>query len=82
MKYTIEATNYGCIETIELPNEETYQKRTLRIKGGCRALDEDFAEQLEKAGVSEEIIERVYEQYDDFGALEFMEIEEAFQEEK
>ena len=76
MKYSIETTDYGCIETLELSNGEKYQKRTQRIKGGCRSLDDDFSDQMEKAGIDEEIIEKAYEVYDDFGALDFMELAE------
>lgn len=76
MKYSIETTDYGCIETLEISNSEKYQKRTQRIKGGCRSLDDDFSDQMEKAGIDEEIIEKAYEVYDDFGALDFMELAE------
>ena len=31
---------------------------------------------MEKAGIDEEIIEKAYEVYDDFGALDFMELAE------
>lgn len=51
MKYSIETTDYGCIETLEISNGEKYQKRTQRIKGGCRSLDDDFSDQMEKAGI-------------------------------
>lgn len=76
MKYSIETTDYGCIEPLEISNGEKYQKRTQRIKGGCRSLDDDFSDQMEKAGIDEEIIEKAYEVYDDFGALDFMELAE------
>lgn len=79
MKYSIEITDYGCIETIELANGEKYQKRTQKTKKGYEsAFDESFSWQIRKAGICEEIIEKVYEMYDRFAFLDFMELAELF----
>lgn len=68
MKYCIETTDYGCIETIEFSNGEKFQKRT--------PMDESFSLQMRKAGICEKIIEKVHEMYDGFAVMDFMELAE------
>lgn len=58
MKYSIETTDYGCIETLEISNGEKYQKRTQRIKGGCRSLDDDFSDQMERRGSTKKLLRK------------------------
>ncbi len=74
MKYVIETTENGCIETLEFQNGMKFEKKTNRTDFGCETFDENFAEQLEKQGFDEEIIEKVYDAYDGFGASHFLDI--------
>ena len=76
MKYTIETTDNGCVETLEFSNGSKFTKRTERTGGGCKALDADFAEQLEEAGFEEEILDKVYDLFDGFLALDFLKLAE------
>ena len=79
MMYSIKATDYGCIETIKFANGEKYHKRTRKTKEGREVLDESFSIQMRKAGLCDEIIEKVNEMYDSFAAfavLDFMELAE------
>lgn len=72
MKYTIETTNSGCVETLELSDGSKYEKRYTRIQGGCQCESEDFADQMEADGINEEMVERVYDAFDSFLALDFL----------
>lgn len=76
MKYTIETTDYGCIETIEFNDGEKFTKRTERTESGCRSIDKDFYEQMELTGICEEILDIVCDQYDGFGTLNFLKLAE------
>ena len=76
MKYTIETTEYGCIETLEFLNGEKYTKRSERTEYGCQCLDEDLSYQLEESGFCEEIIEKIYDMFDGFASLNFLEVSE------
>ena len=74
MKYAIEITDDGCVETLEFPNGEKFTKRSKRTNFGCQSIDDDFSEQMERAGYADEIIDAVYDLFDGFGSLEFLEL--------
>ena len=76
MKYVIETTENGCIETLEFSDGSKFARRNERTDCGCKALDDDFAEQLEENGFCEEILDKVYDLFDGFIALEFLELAE------
>lgn len=76
MKYTIETTNTGCIETIELHDGSKYVKRSTKTTIGCQCEDQEFAYQMEADGICDEITEKVYDMFDGFLACEFMSIAE------
>ena len=76
MKYTIETTETGCIETLEFSDGSKFEKRTERTDCGCTSLDDEFSEQLEENGFCEEILDKVYDLFDGFIALEFLGIAE------
>lgn len=79
MKYIIETTEEGCVETIELDNGKKYVKRHIRTSCGDKSEDDDFYEQMESDGISnEEFLDNVYETFDGFFALDFMELSEMF----
>lgn len=48
MKYEIETTENGCIETITLNDGSRYSKRHTRSDLGLKTKDEDFSEQMER----------------------------------
>lgn len=72
MKYTIETINGGCVETIELSDGSKYEKKYTRTESGCRCESDDFADQMEADGINEEMVERVYDAFDSFLALDFL----------
>lgn len=76
MKYVIETTEYGCVETLEFSDGKKFTRRNKRTDCGCKALDDEFSEQLEEAGYDEEILDKVYDLFDSFLALEFMQLSE------
>ena len=76
MKYSIETTDYGCIETLEFSNGEKFVHKSERTKFGCKGLDKSLGDQLEEAGFCEEIIEKVDDEFDGFNALNFMQLSE------
>lgn len=75
MKYTIETTDDGCVETLEIGGDK-FTKAHKRTVDGCQAKDDEFHEQLEAAGYCEEILDLVYETYDGFQALNFLKLAE------
>lgn len=77
MKYTIETTENGCIETITLNDGSQYSKRHTRTDYGSREEDDEFWEQMERSGICEEILDKVCDLFDGFFASEFMRIAEA-----
>lgn len=76
MRYTIEAKGNICHETLEFSDGSKFVKRNKRTSCGCEALDKEFSEQLDTDGFCEEIIEKVYDMFDSFGALDFLELSE------
>lgn len=80
MKYCIETTDNGCIETLEMSENEKFQKRTIRTDYGCESLDPDFSDQLEEAGYCERIAENVYDLYDGIGSFDFLGLAEMVSE--
>ena len=76
MKYAIEIIDGDCVETLEFPNGDQFTKKSERTYCGCRSLDDDFSEQLERAGYADEIIDAVYDLFDGFGSLEFLELDD------
>ena len=43
---------------------------------GCQCLDEDLSYQLEESGFCEEIVEKIYDMFDGFASLNFLEVSE------
>lgn len=82
LKYTIETTENGCIETLEFSDGSKFTKRSTRTEHGCQSEDDGFAEQLERDGFCEEIIDKVWDSFDEFGSLNFLEIAEFERSEK
>lgn len=80
MKYCIETTDNGCIETLEMSENEKFQKESTKTEYGCESLDPDFADQLRMAGYCEEIVEEVDRIYDGLGSLDFLELAELVSE--
>lgn len=76
MKYVIETTETGCVETITFNDGSTFSKRHTKTDLGSREEDDEFCEQMEKYGICEEILDKVYDLFDGFFASEFMEIAE------
>lgn len=76
MKYTIEVVDDVCMETLEFPNGDRFAKKSERADYGCRSLDDDFSEQMERAGYADEIIDAVYDLFDGFGSLEFLKLDD------
>ncbi len=80
MKYCIETTDNGCIETLEMSENEKFQKESTKTEYGCKSLDPDFVDQLRMAGYCEEIVEEVDRMYDGLGSFDFLELAELVSE--
>ena len=76
MKYCIETTDDGCMETLEMSENEKFQRKTKRTEYGCTTSDPDFADQLEESGYYDEIVEKIYDLYDGCDTLEFIQLAE------
>ncbi len=80
MKYTIETTDNGCVETLEISSECKLTKRSTKTFFGCESLDDDFDDQLEKMGFDDDFIEKVYDTFGNFRTLDFLIISEIMEE--
>ena len=76
MKYTIETTENGCVETLEFADGSKFVKRSERTESGCKGIGKGFVAQLEEDGFCEEIIEKVEEVFDGLMTLNFLELAE------
>lgn len=80
MKYCIEATDYGCIETIEFGGEK-YQVKIIKEKDGFTRVSDKFSSQMRKADICDEICEKVGYLFDhSFIDVEFLELAELITE--
>lgn len=59
MKYTIESTENGCMAILELGDGKKYVCETRKFCGYYEEPGSSIADQLEKAGFDEDIVERV-----------------------
>lgn len=76
MKYTIEASDGICTESLEFPNGDKFVKRSKRTSYGSQDIDDEFSDQLERAGYTEDIVDAVYDMFDGFGSLDFLELDD------
>lgn len=76
MKYTIETTKDGCVETLELHDGSKYTKRHVKTVYGSQCEDKEFEEQMEVDGICEEILEKVYDMFDELLPSDFMDMAE------
>lgn len=79
MKYCIETTDNGCIETLEI-SDKKFKRESIRTEYGCIALNPTFSYQLTEAGYCDEIVEKVNDLYDGFGTLDFIQMAELINE--
>lgn len=77
MKYTVEITEDRFVETLEIENK-IYQKSWERSSSGVQSADDDFYEQLEADGFTdEEFLNEVYDKIDEsFFAYDLLEVAE------
>ncbi len=78
MRYIIETTENGCIETLEFSDAIKFKRETVRTDFGCESRDKEFADQLEMRGFDNEIVQKVCDEYDGIGAMNFLEIAELY----
>lgn len=76
----LETKDNGCIETLEMSENQKFQRETKRTEYGCTTSDPDFSEQLEEAGYCDEIVEKVYDLYDGCETLDFIQLAELINE--
>ena len=76
MKYAIEITDDGCVETLEFTDGEKFTKRSKRTNVGCQSRDDGFSEQMEQSGYSEDVLDAVYNLFDGFNSLDFLELDD------
>ena len=76
MKYMIESTPRGCIETLEFEDGSKFVSETRRTCFGAETTGPCLASQLEDAGFCEEIVEKVEDLFDGIRACDFIDIAE------
>lgn len=77
MKYSIEITDNGYVETLEVNGKE-YKKHWTSANGCSICSDDDFCEQMQADGYSEEIVDSICESID--GSFFADEFESAYKE--
>jgi hypothetical protein len=78
MKYTVELTENGINETLEL-NGITYRKEWTRLENGLlQCSQKDFSEQMRENGHDGDLIERVAEVFDSFLAGDVDDIRDCY----
>ena len=77
MKYTIETTDTGCIETLET-NNVTFSTEWKKIGfGQYQSQGETLVDQMEAAGFDDDVLDVVDELYDANYELDFMRLAKA-----
>lgn len=76
MKYTIETTDTGCIETIQT-ERGTFSNEWVRIGPGRYTCDAELVNQMESAGSDDDTLDMVCDLYDGNSELDFMRIAKA-----
>lgn len=76
MKYVIETTEMGCVETITFNDGSTFSKRHTKTGVGLKPEDDEFYEQMKRDGICEEILDQAYDLFDGFFVSDFMSIAE------
>lgn len=77
MKYTIETTDTGCIETLET-NNGTFSTEWKEIGfGRCQSQGETLVDQMEAAGFDDDALDVVDELYDGNYELDFIRLAKA-----
>lgn len=76
MKYVIETTKEGCLETLMLSDGSTYTRKSKKERFGYSQLDDDFSDQMRDDGICEEIYERVYTVFDIGLPYDFLDLAE------
>lgn len=76
MKYVIETTETGCVETITFNDGSAFSKRHIKTDFGSQEEDDEFCEQMKRDGICEEILDKVYDLFDGFIASDFMSLAE------
>jgi hypothetical protein len=75
MKYTIETTKEGCIETLELNDGTKVIKHTARTDYGCKSKDQEFSEQL-KGKIGLRAVDELEDLFDGSLNYDFLRINE------
>lgn len=71
MKYSIETTEDGVVETLEI-NGAVYMQEWVRVaQGHLGCKQRDFARQMIEDGLNDELIEKIEEIFDGFIASDF-----------
>ena len=73
MKYIIETTKDGAMQTLEMGNGDIYMSEVKRTFVGCETLNV-LSQQLEEAGYCAEIVEGVDDLFDGGTALDFIDL--------
>ena len=76
MRYMIETTKNGCVETIMFSDGRQYSVRHTKTNYGSRVEDDEFHKQMKKDGICEEILDKVYDLFDGFIASDFINLAE------
>lgn len=76
MKYSVEIKNGIAKETLVFNGKE-YVRTTKQTEYGSTCDDMDFSEQMENEGLSDDVLEQIYDTLDEFFVSELIDIAES-----
>lgn len=76
MKYTIESTENGCVETLEVGDGRKFVCEMRKSCGYYEETGPNLASQLEEAGFNDEIVDRVDDMFGGMMEIEFIDLSE------
>ncbi len=80
MKYMIESTDNGCVETLEYMGL-VFKQEYERIEGGLLGKNKPLSEQMRNAGIDDdEVIYKVSDVFESFLASDFIDLAEMYGE--
>lgn len=76
MKYSVEIKNGIAKETLVF-NDKEYVRTTEKTDYGSSSDDVDFSEQMENEGLSDNVLDQIYDTLDEFFVSELIDIAES-----
>ena len=74
MRYIIETTEDGCVETLEMNDGQKFSDRWVKSFGKYETTGPSLEMQLEDAGYDDEVLEKAQDIFDGLSACDFIDL--------